>query len=157
MPIWGKPHISKIYEAITAIADSRIEFLTENKARCSSSSRGKYYDVEFDWNTNSMMSNDNSAYYTHILSYPMIAVLMLKGKIEYDKTLLEDLKGIFWKQINQKYKNDYDKAIAHVLDELKVKGKNVTQIKNNIEKIYKSVCKLEINQLGKLRFPPKAF
>ena len=103
--IWKQPHISKIYEALTAIADKRIELVGDDKARCYSSSRGKYYEVEFDLKTNSFMSNDNTAYYTESFSYPMVAVLLMTDQIDYDKQLLGILAGIFWKDINQKYKN----------------------------------------------------
>ena len=92
--VWKKAHISKIYEALTAIADGRIELISTNKARCFSSSKGKFYEVEFDPQTNGIMSNDNTAYYTDSVSYPMIALLMLKGKITYDQ-IYEYLQGWF--------------------------------------------------------------
>ena len=60
--LWKKPRISKIYEALTAIADGRIELVSENKARCYSSSKGKFYEIEYDPETDSIMSNDNTAY-----------------------------------------------------------------------------------------------
>lgn len=156
--IWQKPHISKIYEALTAIADGdRIELVGDNKARCYSSSRGKFYEIEFDLENNSMMSNDNTAYYTDSISYPMVAVLMLKDKLKYDTKLLELLKGIVWKDIMQKFKNDYDKGIEFVLNDLKNKSIDTTYIKSEIDSIYTEVCKLEIKQLGSKKIPPKAY
>ena len=137
--IWKQPHISKIYEALTAIADKRIELVGDDKARCYSSSRGKYYEVEFDLKTNSFMSNDNTAYYTESFSYPMVAVLLMTDQIDYDKQLLGILAGIFWKDINQKYKNDYDRAIGHVLSDLKTKGVDTDYVEKEIGEIYNKI------------------
>jgi len=101
------------------------------------------------------MSNDNSAYFTGTLSYPMIAFLMLINKIPYDPNLLPCLQGIFWKKFNQKYKNNYDQVIKELLNDLKQKGQNIEFIKSAIQKIYEFVCALELSQLGPKKFPPK--
>ena len=155
--VWKKPHISKIYEALTAIADARIELVGENKARCYSSSKGKFYEVEFDPETDSIMANDNTAFYTDAVSYPMIALLMLKGIIIYDPKLLGMLKEIVWKDINQKFKNDYDKAIEFVLAELKSKNIDTVFIQSEIGKIYELACNLQLNYLGEKIKPPVAY
>lgn len=157
MTTWLPPHISKIYEAITAIADQRIELVGENEARITSSSRGKYYTITYDPTTNSIMSNDNTAYYTGSVSYPMIALLMLKGVIDYDKSLLTPLSNIVWKDIMQKYKNDYDQGIAHVLADLAGKGIDIEEIKSKIALIYEQAITLKLNYLGKKIAPPKAY
>ena len=90
------------------------------------------------------MSNDNSAFYTYSLSYPMIAYLMLINEIPYEQKLLEILKNICWNEINKSLKNDYDKAIKLVLGELKKEGQDVDFIRNEIQKIYNFVCKMEV-------------
>jgi len=154
--IWKKPHISKIYEAVTAIADDRIE-INGNKAKCYSFVGDKFYDIQYDPINGGIMSNDNSAYYTYALSYPMIAYLMLINKIPYEKKLLDILKDICWNDINKSFKNDYDKSIKLVLGELKSEGEDIDFIKNEIQKIYNFVCKLEIKTLGKLQKPVKGF
>lgn len=154
--IWKKPHISKIYEALTAIADDRIE-INGNKARCYSSSTEKFYDIEYNPKIGSIMSNDNTAFYTKSLSYPMIAYLMLIGEIPYEKKMLEILKNICWKDLNQKFKNDYNKSIKLVLGELKREGEDIDFIKEEIQKIYNFVCRLEIKTLGNLQKPVKGF
>jgi len=154
--IWKKPHISKIYEALTAIADDRIE-INGNKAKCYSSVGDKFYDIQYDPINGGIMSNDNSAYYTYSLSYPMIAYLMLINKIPYEKKLLDILKDICWNDINKSFKNDYDKSIKLVLGELKSEGEDIEFIRNEIQKIYNFVCKLEIKTLGKLQKPVKGF
>jgi len=155
--IWKKPHISKIYEALTAIADKRTELVGDNKGRCYSSSRGKYYEIEFDLNTNSIMSNDNTAYYTDSLSYPMIAVLMLKGEVVYDEKLLALLKGIYWKDVNQKFKNNYDESVEFVLKDLAGKGVNIDFIKKEVNKMFSDIIKKEFKFLGSKTLPPSGY
>ncbi|MDD2483150.1 MAG: hypothetical protein PHE32_01845 [Candidatus Shapirobacteria bacterium] len=154
--IWKKPHISKIYEALTAIADDMLE-INGNKAKCYLSSGDKFYDIQYDPINSSIMSNDNTAFYTYSLSYPMIAYLMLINKIPYERKLLEILKDICWENINKKFKNDYDKSIKLVLGELKSEGENVDFIREEIQKIYNFVCKLEIKTLGKLQKPLREY
>lgn len=157
--IWKQPHIAKVYEALTAIADKRIKLDPKNPnvAYCASSSRGKEYTVEYDPETGAMMSNDNSAFYTDMLSYPMIALLMLKGRIEFDDNLPESLRGIYWKQLNQKFRNDYDEAINYALNELKEKGEDVAKIRLKVEEIYKVVKTLKVGVLGKKKRPPAGY
>jgi hypothetical protein len=157
MTTWLTPHISKIYEAITAIADERIELISDNEARIWSSSRGKFYTITYDPTSNSIMSNDNTAYYTDSVSYPMIALLMLKGIINYDRSLLAPLSKIVWKDIMTKFKNDYDKGIEHALQQLASKGYDSEEIKSKIMPIYVQTCTLTLHYLGKKIRPPKAY
>jgi len=157
MTYWLPPHISKVYEAITAIADRRIELKSDNSAKCYSSSGNKFYIVSYDPDSNSIMASDNMAYYTNTIIYPMIALLMLKGRITYDNWLLSVLSNIKWKDINQKYKNNYDEAVAFVLENVKLKEHPVKQITQAIEKIYTQIYVLELKHLGKKVKPPKAY
>jgi len=154
--IWKKPHILRIYEALTAIADDRIE-MNGNRATFYSSSSEKFYNVEYDPINGGIMSNDNVAYYTFSLSYPMIAYLMLVGKIPYEQKLLEILKDICWDDLNKQFKNDYDKTIKAVLGELKSEGTDVEFVRNEIQKIYNFVCGLQIKTFGKLQRPTKGY
>ena len=154
---WKRPHISKIYEALTAIADSRIELDGFNRAKCYSSSGNKYYEVKYDSKSDSIMSNDNTAYYTGSISYPMIALLMLKGRIKYNQELLPNLIGIRWKDVNQKFNNDYDKAVEYVLAGLESKGTDVKPVRDEIERMYSIIEKLKLEYLGQKRKPPLAY
>jgi len=153
---WKKPHISRIYEALTAIADNRIE-LNGNSASCYSSDENRVYEIQYDPIIGSIMSNDNTAYYTYSLSYPMIAYLMLIGKIPYEQKLLEILKDICWEDIYKQFKNDYDKSIKIVMGELKSEGTDVEFIRREIEKIYNFILNLKIKTFGSLQRPPKIF
>jgi hypothetical protein len=154
---WKQPHIEKIYEALSAVADNRIQILPGNKAKCISTSGNKAYDIIHDLVSGSMMSNDNSAYYTDTLSYPMIAFLMVSGRINFDKSLLPYLTNIKWKDINQKFNNDYDKAVDFVLSDLESKKFPTEKIKTEINCIYSDILNLKIAQFGPKIKPPVAY
>ena len=152
--IWKTPHISKIYEALTVIADGRME-INGNKAKCYLSSSDRFFDIKYDPIIGSIMSNDNAAFYTKSLSYPMIAFLMLIGKIPYEQKLLEIFRDICWEDIYKKFKNDYDKSIKAVLGELKREGEDVEFIRRETENIYNFVRKMEVKTLGELQKPSR--
>ncbi len=156
---WKKPHIIKIYEALTAIADGRIEIDAKDpkRAKCQSSSGKKFYEVCYEQERGSITSNDNSAYYTGTLSYPMIAMLILKQKIKHDEALLKPLKGIHWKELNQKHKNNYQEAMGDALAGLREKGYNTDVIKRAIDTIYQAVCELNLEMLPCEIAPPKGW
>ncbi len=150
--IWKNPHISRIYEALTAIADNRIE-INGNRAKCYEFGNDRVYDIQYDPVNGSVMSNDNAAFYTYSLSYPIIAYLMSIGKIPYQKKLLEIFKNVCWKDINQHFKNNYDKSIRFVLEGFKKEGQDIDFIKMEIKGIYDFTCNLQIKTLGKLQRP----
>lgn len=114
MRYWELPPKSKYYEALGALADERMEE-TESGARCYSSSRGKYYDITYDAEANTIMANDNGSYWQGYLGYPAVAYLLLVGVLPYRPELAALLKGVAWKDINQRYRNDFDAALAEVL------------------------------------------
>jgi len=155
---WIKPRDSHIvYEALSAIADGRFELTGENTAKCTSTSQGKFYEIELDPKTNSIMSNDNMAFYVGELSYPMVAMLLVKNVIPYDETIQQYLKDIKWKNINQKNKNDYMKSVEFVLNLLKEQGVDTEKIRNECDRIYGVVVEMKLSLLGTKKVPPKAY
>ena len=103
---WGSPPDIKIYEALGAVADGRVE-MNGTTAKVNSSSGGKFYDVEYDPSAGAIMTNDNGSYWKGYLGYPAIAFLMLSGTLPYDSGMGELVKGIAWKDVNTKFKNDF--------------------------------------------------
>ena len=110
---WLHPPKIKIYEALGSVADGRVE-ITGNSAKVWSSSGNKFYIVNYDPETKSVMVNDNASFYNNYLGYPAIAFLMLIHEIEYTPLVTEMLKGIMWKDINQQFKNDYEETIEFI-------------------------------------------
>ena len=58
----------------------------------------------------------NGSYWHGYLGYPAIAFLLTIEKLEYKKEYGKLLKGILWKEINQRFKNDFDKTLNHIFE-----------------------------------------
>ena len=152
---WKIPPKIKIYEALGCIADKRIE-INEKEAKVFSSSRGKFYSIKYD-GKNSIMCNDNGSYWAGYLGYPSIAFLMLKGRIKYDPTFTEALRDIKWKDVNVKFKNDYEKTEAYVLKITKERGSDTIKLKAEANNIFEQVKMLNMHFLGEKTLPPSGY
>ena len=108
------PPVEKVYEAWTALADDRVH-LKEGYADVSSSNGEKAYVVRFSGDKYS--SDDNATFWRGYAGYPVIAVLMLQGKIPYDAEEASLWKNINWTRINKKYRNNYAEAVAEIAKE----------------------------------------
>ena len=132
------PPIEKIYEAYTAIADQRIE-LSENEARVYSSDRKKRYTVSREGNI--YRSDDSATYWQGYPGYPVIAVLMLEGRLPYDKETAELFSDVNWNALNKKYKRDYAAAAREVMKE---RNMDVSAIEEKAQAVYEELKKLPI-------------
>jgi hypothetical protein len=83
------------------------------------------------------MVNDNGSFYKGYLGYPAIAFLMSIGAIQYPAAIAEEFI-IAWKDINTKFKNDFDKTLAFILAEKspqkRLRGKSA-KIDNQIKEL----------------------
>ncbi|MBR2810229.1 MAG: hypothetical protein IKD69_02510, partial [Solobacterium sp.] len=75
------PPIVKIYEAFSAIADGRVA-MGEGHAEVLSSDRTKSYKVF--WKGDQYSSDDNASRWQGYPGYPVIAVLMLQGRLIFN-------------------------------------------------------------------------
>lgn len=146
------PPIEKIHEAYSAIADDRIT-LEDTQAVVLSSDNAKKYIVK--WEDDTYSSNDNASYWKGYLGYPIIAVLMLQGKLSFDRGIAEHFKGINWKKLNTEHKNKYSEAVGQVMDELKKSGTDCDRINAEINKVYEEIAQLTINTKRSALRPPK--
>ena len=106
------PPIQKILEAYTAIVDKHVE-LKNNEALVTSSNGAKTYTVS--WDNDIYHSNDNATYWQGYAGYPIIAVLMLQGKIPFDQKLADNFASVNWNEVNAKFKRNYAKAASEVI------------------------------------------
>lgn len=151
---WHHPPFVKLYEALGAVADGRVE-VSGNTGKVYSSSRGKYYDITYDPVTHEIMSNDNGSYWKGYLGYPAVAYLMTIGVVSYDPHMGELLKNIPWKDINQKFKNDFDAALEFILQsKSEIERK---ELKEFLEKIDKEIKTLNLGMLGEKQKPPAGY
>lgn len=123
----------KILEALGAIADGRVKKISDEEYEVISSEGDRKYTVKVDGNQ--VFSDDNGTKYRNYIGYPIIAVLMLQGKLKFDKRISEALKGINWRRLNETYKN-YNLVERIVKNLCKEKGINEEDINKFIEEIY---------------------
>ena len=98
---WALPPKIKILEALGAIGDKRITF-NDNSATVVGSSGNRKYEVKFS--ENKISSTDNGSMFKGYIGYPAIAFLMLKGILPQHKKMSDALKGIRWRELNEKFK-----------------------------------------------------
>lgn len=146
------PPIEKIHEAYSAIADSRV-VLEDGKAEVSSSDFTKKYLVT--WKENVYTSNDNASYWQGYLGYPILAVLMLQGKLSFDQEIAGCFQGINWKKLNTEYKNQFSEAVKKILTQFEADGLDCQKINAEINKVYHEIEGLEISTKRSSIRPPK--
>lgn len=130
------PPIEKIHEAYSAIADNRI-VIGNDSAKVTSSNYTKEYIVT--WKDGIYTSNDNASYWGGYAGYPIIAVMMLQGKLKLNRSIVEYFKGINWTELNSKYKANYKKAVSEIMDGLKASGIDCDSIIKNVNEVYHQI------------------
>lgn len=146
---------TKIYESLGAVADGRVEVVTPNSAKVYSSTRNKFYYVMYDPAKQAIMSNDNASYWKETLGYPAVAFLMKIGVVSYDQGMCDLLKAVPWKDINQKFKNDFEKALAYILSSKTEEQRSA--LSNFVEKVLGEVNALNLDMLGEKTKPPAGY
>jgi hypothetical protein len=153
---WKIPPKIKVYEALGCLGDNRIK-VEDNVVKVYSSSRNKFYVVEYDSRKNAIMANDNGSYWVGYLGYPSIAFLMQRGIIDYDPQYSNALKDIKWKDINTKFKNNFEKTEQHILKLLGERGISRDSILSEVDSIMRQLEKLDLSLLGKRTKPPTGY
>ncbi len=121
----------KVLEALGSIGDKRFNIINENKMEMYSSDFSKKYVVIIK--ENKVYSNDNGTIYKRYIGYPIIAFLMLKGILPFNQKIADSLKGIKWKELNEKYKNYQivEKIVKEKVKE-KISEKEIDEFVNNV-------------------------
>lgn len=156
MKYYNIPIIEKIYEAYSAIADGRITIQnTENndEYKVTSSDYSKSYTI-FKTN-NTYVSDDNMSFWKQTIGYPILAIMMVNGELQYNEDVIKYFKNINWKKINTEYKNDYVKVASLILEEMNKNKIDIDFIKSETEKVYSQVKNLKLEYVKSKVFPPK--
>lgn len=125
------PPEQKILEAYSAIADKRIT-MKGQEAECVSSDGTKTYVIAWDGDT--YASSDNATYWQGYPGYPVLAVLLLQGRLTYDESLVSKMAGIPWKKLNDLHKRDYKAAAEEGMKDIPEKEEILKlAAKNNAE------------------------
>jgi hypothetical protein len=119
---WKMPPLLKIYEALGALADGRVQLEDEQHATVLSSDRGKTYQVEVSSDGRTIYSNDNASYWQGYLGYPAIAVMLKRGLCPVSAETMKALGGIRWNELNRRFRNDYRLTLEDVMRQAKQRG-----------------------------------
>ena len=145
--IWKMPPTIKVLEALGAIADGRVE-VKENTATVKSSNLNKRYIVRFYPEKNKIYSTDNASKFHNYIGYPIISFLMLKGMLDYSEGIASALKGIKWKDLNDKFKRNYSLTEKYALKKCEFKSIPPNEVKKFINITIKKLKNLNL-QYGK--------
>ncbi len=156
MAIWKQPPIIKVYEALGALADKRIE-IEGNTAKVRSSTGNKVYTVTYDPKTRAIMCNDNGSYWQGYLGYPSIAYLLKISVIPYSPRLVELLNDIPWKDLNQNFKNDFIKTEKYCKNLVVERGGNLSALMEEITGIHQYLADHSFSLLGSKIKPPAGY
>ena len=134
----------KVLEALGAIGDNRIKVISDTKAEVTSSEGDKVYKVYFYSDKMAVNSTDNGTKFRKYIGYPIIAFLMVKGVLSSNDEYANELKGIDWKKINDKFK-DYSKTIEYVYTIVRERGVNPSELDSFADKVLKEIKELKLN------------
>ena len=135
----------KVLEALGAIGDKRIK-VEGNKAIVKSSTGEREYRVYYYPDKNAAWSTDNGTRFRKYVGYPIISLLMVKGKLSFNQKFARALSGIPWKKINDKFK-DYSKTEEYAYKHAEKKGIKKEDLQKFVDKVMKELKDL------KLKFP----
>jgi len=148
------PPIAKVFEALSAVADGRVNRTGDQCAAVQSSDSTKTYTIEWNSDVTQITSNDNASYYQGYIGYPIITVLLVLGQIPHNSQIATNLKGIPWKKLNKQHKNNYDNAVEASLQELKANGIDTQAIRDQAQEIFTKLEALGLKKLVEKRQPP---
>lgn len=135
----------KILEALGAIADNRVKIVSDREAIVVSSEGDRSYKVYIDLEERAAYSDDNGTKFRGYVGYPIVAVLMIKGVLPFDAKIAEALKGIKWRQLNEKYKS-YAIVEDLLLKELKTRSIDPEYVKKYISNTMSALARLGLRR-----------
>lgn len=149
------PPLIKVYEAMGALGDGRVRLQDGGRAQVTSSEGDKTYDVEISADNREISSNDNASYWQGYLGYPGIAVLLARGFYRPPANVIDALAGVPWKELNRRFRNDYDKTLEAVSKTVEENGHDPDAVRIEAEALMEAVRKLAPVR-GHRRRPPVA-
>jgi hypothetical protein len=152
---WKMPPLIKAYEAMGALGDGRVRLQDDGRAQVTSSEGDKTYEVEVSADNREISSNDNASYWQGYLGYPAIAVLLARGFYRPPANVIDALAGIPWKELNRKFRNDYEQTLAAVNKSVEENGHDPDAVRIEAETLIEALNKLGPVR-GKRRRPPAA-
>ncbi len=148
VPVEKLPPAEKVYEAWTAVEDGHAR-LGDDGATCTvvSSDGARRYTVRRETGADGRevyRSNDNATYWQGYAGYPVIAMLMLEGRVPLDLTVAGWFAGVDWHAVNAAHKGDHAAAVAAVEAGRGLKKERVTHARQDAEKVLDALAALDI-------------
>jgi hypothetical protein len=139
MTQWKMPPVAKVYEALSALADGRVQITAPGRAEVVSSAGDKTYTVTWSEDGRRIGSDDNASVWQGYTGYPIIAVLLATGRIPHNPAVAGLLAGVPWHDLNERFKRDYDAAVESVLQGIEDRGGDRAAIVRQVEAIYRQL------------------
>lgn len=106
MLTWAQPPVEKVYQALTVIADRRIQELSRNRAIVSSSDGSRQYLVQWNDERSAFGSTDRASTSYGYIGYPIIAALLMLRQLPWSEEAAAAFAGIPWKRLYQQHSRD---------------------------------------------------
>ncbi len=135
----------KILEALGAIADNRVKIISEHEAVVVSSEGDRSYRVYIDLEGKEAYSDDNGTRFRGYVGYPIVAFLMIKGLVPFDGRIAESLRGVKWRQLNERYKS-YSAVEDLLLRELESRSIDAEHVKKYISEAMSALARLGLRR-----------
>jgi hypothetical protein len=139
----------KVFEALGAIADGRVNVIDDKRCRVVSSEGNRTYEVYVDLEKGLAYSNDNGTMYRSYIGYPIISFLMMKNVVPFDPDIALKLKDIKWKILNENYKK-YSLVEEHVKRLFASRGGNVEMLEKLVAEVLRGLRNLTLYKLESL-------
>ncbi|BDR91979.1 hypothetical protein [Vulcanisaeta souniana] len=133
----------KVLEALGAIADGRIEVVNENEALVRSSDGTRTYKVYVDVSRREVDSTDNGTVYRGYVGYPIVSFLMIKKLLPINENLMQSLRGIPWKKLNEEYKN-YAKVMEVIIRDRRL---NEIEVNKYIDQVLSVLRRMNLKRI----------
>ena len=145
MNVLRAPPRVKFLEALGALADGRVE-ARGNEAVVRASVGDRVYRVFVDVERGVVYSDDNGTVYRDYVGYPIIALLISKGLLPYDGELAEALKGVRWRELNERYKS-YRRVEEEVKRIVGKRGVEPGRVDRYIKEASEALARLRLRKL----------
>jgi hypothetical protein len=134
MQLLARPPRIKVLEALGAIADGRVKKVSDTEFEVISSEGDRTYKVMIKGSE--VDSTDNGTVYRGYVGYPIIAALMLEGRLPFDRRIAEALKGIDWRKLNEEMKAYWkvERVVFRIAEERGVKREEIERFADDVLK-----------------------
>jgi hypothetical protein len=149
---WTPPPRGKYFKALGVIADGRIYKVTGRGAFVESST-GKHYIVEYDERRNAIDSNDGGSYFWGYMNYPMIAYLIVTGRLPHPKGMVKWFKGIDFESLSTRFDRDYGEIQRQILGPRQNDEVNVARLEKFIRQTEEQIEAAGLKRLNTQNLP----